>query len=146
MGIENEVKFEVSPGDLEKLTAARSLRPADGQLAKHKYFVSTYFDTPKHVLRHNGVSLRVRRAGKKHIQTIKTAIDGIALGRGEWESKIESNEPDFRAARGTALEPLLSKNIRRDLDPIFATHIHRTLVPLRSGNGLVELALDQGHV
>lgn len=146
MGIENEVKFEVSPGDLEKLTAARSLRPADGQLAKQKYFVSTYFDTPKHVLRRNGVSLRVRRAGKKHLQTIKTARDGIALGRGEWESKIESNKPDFRAARGTALEPLLSRNIRRDLDPIFATHIHRTLVPLRPGNSLVELALDQGHV
>jgi triphosphatase len=146
MGIENEVRFEVSPGDLEKLATARSLRPANGQLAKHKYFVSTYFDTPKHVLRRNGVSLRVRRAGKKHIQTIKTARDGIALGRGEWESKIESNEPDFRAARGTALEPLLSKNIRRDLDPIFATHIHRTLVPLRPGNSLVELALDQGHV
>ena len=146
MGIENEVKFEVSPGDLERLTAARSLRPADGQLAKHKYFVSTYFDTPKHVLRRNGVSLRVRRAGNKHIQTIKTARNGIALGRGEWESKIESNEPDFRAARGTALEPLLSKNIRRDLDPIFATHIHRTLIPLRPGNSVVELALDQGHV
>ena len=146
MGIENEVKFEVSPGDLEKLTAARSLRPANRQLAKHKYFVSTYFDTPKHVLRRNGVSLRVRQAGKKHVQTIKTARDGIALGRGEWESKIEGNEPDFRAARGTALEPLLSKKIRRDLDPIFTTHVHRTLVPLRPGNSLVELALDQGYV
>jgi inorganic triphosphatase YgiF len=146
MGIENEVKFEVSPGDLEKLTAARSLRPANGQLAKHKYLVSTYFDTPKHALRRNGVSLRVRQVGKRHIQTIKTARDGIALGRGEWESKIESNEPDLRAARGTALEPLLSKNLRRCLDPIFATHVHRTLVPLRSGNSVVELALDQGQV
>jgi triphosphatase len=146
MGIENEVKFEVSPGDLERLSAARSLRPANGQPAKHKYFVSTYFDTPKHVLRRNGVSLRVRQVGKKHVQTIKTARDGIALGRGEWESKIESSEPDFRAARGTALESLLSKNIRRDLDPIFTTHVHRTLVPLRMGNSHVELALDQGHV
>ncbi len=146
MGIENEVKFEVSPRDLEKLSAARSLRPTEGQLAKHKYFVSTYFDTPKHVLWRNGVSLRVRRAGKKHLQTIKTAREGIALGRGEWESKIEGNEPDFQAARGTALEPLLSKKTRRDLDSIFETHIHRTLVPLRSGNSLVELALDQGHV
>jgi triphosphatase len=146
MGIENEVKFEVSADDLEKLAAARSLRPADGQLARHKYFISTYFDTPKHVLRRNGVSLRVRQAGKKRVQTIKTARDGIALGRGEWETRIESNEPDFRAARGTALEALLSKNIRRDLDPIFTTHVHRTLVPLRPGNSLVEMALDQGHV
>jgi triphosphatase len=146
MGVENEVKFEVSPGDLEKLTAARSLQPADGRLAKHKYFVSTYFDTPKHALRRNGVSLRVRQAGKKHVQTIKTARDGIARGRGEWESEIEGSRPDLRAARGTALEPLLSKNIRRGLDPIFTTHVHRTLVPLRPGNSVVELALDQGHV
>ena len=146
MGTENEVKFEVSPDDLQKLAAARRLRPANGQLVKHKYFVSTYFDTPKHILRRNGVSLRVRQAGKKRVQTIKTAKDGITPGRGEWESKIESNEPDLRAARGTALEPLLSKKLRRDLNPIFATRVHRTLVPLRPGKSRVELALDQRHV
>ena len=146
MGIESEVKFEVSPDDLQKLAASRSLRPADGHLPEHKYLVSTYFDTPKHLLRRNGVSLRVRQAGKKRIQTIKTASDGIALSRGEWEHRLEGNEPDLRAARGTALEPLLSKNLRRKLDPVFATHIHRTLVPLRPGNSRIELALDQGHV
>jgi inorganic triphosphatase YgiF len=146
MGTENEVKFEVSSGDLQKLAASRSLRPSDGQLPEHKYLVSTYFDTPKQTLRRNGVSLRVRQAGKKRIQTIKTATDGIALGRGEWEHRLDSNEPDLRAARGTALEPLLSKDLCRDLDPVFATHVHRTLVPLRPGNSRVELALDQGHV
>lgn len=146
MGIENEVKFEVSPEDLQRLAAARSLRPASGQLVEHRYFVSTYFDTPEHLLRRNGVSLRIRQAGKKRVQTIKTARNGIALGRSEWESKIHSNEPDLQAARGTALEPLLSSNLRRALDPIFATHVHRTLVPLRAGNSLVELALDHGNV
>jgi inorganic triphosphatase YgiF len=144
-GTENELKFEVSPNDLLKLAASRSLRPADGQLPEHKYLVSTYFDTPKHVLKRNGVSLRVRQAGKKRIQTIKTA-NGVALGRGEWEHELESSEPDLRAARGTALEPFLSKHLRRKLDPVFATHVHRTLVPLRPGNSRVELALDQGHV
>ena len=81
MGTENEVKFEVSPDDLQKLAAARRLRPANRQLVKHKYFVSTYFDTPKHILRRNGVSLRVRQAGKKRVQRIRTAKDGITLGR-----------------------------------------------------------------
>jgi triphosphatase len=146
MGIESEVKFEVSQDDLQKLAASRSLQPTDGRLPTHKYLVSTYFDTPKHVLRRNGVSLRVQQAGKKRIQTIKTANDGIALSRGEWDHRLESDEPDLRAARGTALEPLLSKNLRRKLDPVFATHIHRTLVPLRPGNSRVELAFDQGHV
>jgi inorganic triphosphatase YgiF len=146
MGIESEVKFEASARDLRKLAATRMLRPSDGQLPRHKYLVSTYFDTPKLLLRKNGVSLRVRQAGKKRVQTIKTANGGISLSRGEWEHKLHSDEPDLRAARGTALEPLLSGKLKRNLEPIFATHVQRTLLPLRSGNSRIELALDEGHV
>src|SRR5882757_10342018 len=149
MGIESEVKFEASARDLRKLAAARILR-TDGQLPRHKYLVSTYFDTPKLLLRKNGVSLRVRQAGKKRVQTIKTVNGGASLGRGEWEHKLQGDEPDLRAARGTALEPLLSgklkRDLKRDLEPIFATHVQRTLLPLRSGNSQIELALDEGHV
>jgi inorganic triphosphatase YgiF len=146
MGIESEVKFEASARDLRKLAATRLLRPSDGRLPRHKYLVSTYFDTPKLLLRKNGVSLRVRQAGKKRVQTIKTANGGISLSRGEWEHKLQSDEPDLRAARGTALEPLLSGKLKRNLEPIFATHVQRTLLPLRSGNSRIELALDEGHV
>ena len=146
MGIENEVKFEASTRDLRKLAAARILRQSDGELPRHKYLVSTYFDTPKLLLRKNGVSLRVRQTGKKRVQTIKTVNGGISLGRGEWEHRLQGDEPDLRAARGTALEPLLSRKLKRDLEPIFATHVQRTFLPLRSGNSRIELALDEGHV
>ena len=146
MGIENEVKFEASTRDLRKLAAARILRRSDGELPRHKYLVSTYFDTPKLLLRKNGVSLRVRQTGKKRVQTIKTVNGGISLSRGEWEHKLHGDEPDLRAARGTALEPLLSGKLKRDLEPIFVTHVQRTFLPLRSGNSRIELALDEGHV
>lgn len=146
MGIETEIKFDVSPGDLQKLAASRSLRPTDGQLIEHRHLVSTYFDTPKHLLKRNGISLRVRQAGKKRIQTIKTAANGVAVERGEWERRINGDEPDLRAARGTPLQRLLSKKLRRDLDAVFSTHVHRTLVPLRPGSSRVDLALDEGHI
>jgi triphosphatase len=147
MGTENEIKFEVSPQDLQKLAATRILQRNDGQPAKQKYLVSTYFDTPTQKLRQNGVSLRVRQDGKKRLQTIKTTRDGISSRRGEWERKLDGDGPDLRAARGTALQPLISKKLKRDLKPIFATHVHRTLVPIRPRNGsVVELALDEGHV
>jgi inorganic triphosphatase YgiF len=146
MGIESEVKFEASTRDLRKLAAARILRRSDGELPRHKYLVSTYFDTPKLLLRKNGVSLRVRKTGKKRVQTIKTVNGGISLSRGEWEHKLQGDEPDLRAARGTALEPLLSAKLKRDLEPIFATHVQRTFLPIRSGNSRIELALDEGHV
>jgi inorganic triphosphatase YgiF len=150
MGIESEVKFEASTRDLRKLAAARILRRSDGQLPRHKYLVSTYFDTPKLLLRKNGVSLRVRQTGKKRVQTIKTVNGGISPGRGEWEHRLQGDEPDLRAARGTALQPLLSgklkRELKRDLEPVFATHVQRTFLPLRSGNSQIELALDEGHV
>jgi triphosphatase len=146
MGIETEIKFEVSPGDLQKLAASRSLRPSDGQLAEHRHQVSTYFDTPGHLLKRHGISLRVRHAGKKRIQTIKTAADGVAVERGEWEKRINGDAPDLRAARGTPLHRLLSKRLKRDLDAVFSTHVHRTVVPLRPGSSQVELALDEGHI
>jgi triphosphatase len=147
MGTENEIKFEISPQDLQKLAATRFLRRNDRQPAKHKYLVSTYFDTPRQKLRQNGVSLRVRQDGKKRLQTIKTARDGISSRRGEWERKLDGDGPDLRAARGTALQPLISKKLKRELKPIFATHVHRTFVPIRPRNGsVIELALDEGHV
>jgi inorganic triphosphatase YgiF len=146
MGIESEVKFEASTRDLRKLAAARILRRNDGELPRHKYLVSTYFDTPKLLLRKNGVSLRVRQAGKKRIQTIKTVNGDMSLSRGEWEHKLQGDAPDLRAARGTALKPLLSRKLKRDLEPIFATHVQRTFLPLRSGNSQIELVLDEGHI
>src|SRR4051794_2645865 len=146
MGTESEVKFEASASDLRKLAATRMLRPSDGQLPRHKYLVSTYFDTPKLLLRKNGVSLRVRRTGKKRVQTIKTVNGRTSLSRGEWEHRLQSDEPDLRAARGTALKPLLSGKLKRNLEPIFATHVQRTFLPLRSRNSRIELALDEGHI
>src|SRR5437763_189491 len=131
MGIETEIKCEVAPADLEKLAASRSLRPSDGELVTHRDLVSTYFDTPKHVLRRNGISLRVRQAGKKHIQTVKTATNGVALGRGEWEQRIANSQPDQRAAHDTPLQQQLSNKHRRKLDAGLPDGVHQMRVGVR---------------
>jgi inorganic triphosphatase YgiF len=120
--------------------------PSDGQLVRAPAsgldlfrYARASAQAPRHLA-------RVRQAGKKRIQTIKTAANGVAVERGEWEKRIDGNEPDLRAARGTPLQRLLSKRLKRDLDAVFSTHVHRTLVPLRPGNSRVELALDEGHI
>ena len=146
MSTETEIKFEVSPADLEKLATSRRLRPGDGELVRHRHLVSTYFDTPKHALRRHGISLRVRQAGKKNIQTVKTVTNGVVIGRGEWEQRIDGSQPDLRVARETPLQQIRSKRLRHKLGAVFATHVHRTVVPLRPGNSRVELALDEGHI
>ena len=108
--------------------------------------VSVYFDTPKHKLARNGLSLRVRHNGAKRLQTIKSGGLAGSFRRGEWEHEIKRDVPNLRQARDTALEPLLTKKLKRRLKPVFETHIHRTSVPVRKNGTLIEVALDEGQV
>jgi inorganic triphosphatase YgiF len=66
---ETELKFEVTPRDLQKLRGARVLRRKP---LKEENLVSVYFDTPKHTLARNDVTLRVRHNGANRLQTIKS--------------------------------------------------------------------------
>jgi len=142
MGTETELKFEVAPQDLGKLKAARALRR---KARKEENLVSVYFDTLKHKLARNGVSLRVRHNGDKRLQTIKSESNGFFI-RGEWEREIEGNVPDLRKALGTALAPLLTKKLKRSLKPVFAMSVQRTTIPVSKNGSGMEVALDQGQI
>ena len=140
---EIELKFEVTPRDLRKLRAARVLRRKP---VKEENLVSVYFDTPKHTLARNDVTLRVRHNGAKCLQTIKSGGLAASFRRGEWEHEIKGDVPNLRKARDTALAPLLTKKLKRRLKPVFETHIHRTSVPVRKNGTRIEVALDEGQV
>jgi triphosphatase len=109
MGKEIELKFRVLPGELRKLKAARTLR---GKSSKEEDLVSVYFDTPKHKLARNDVTLRVRRHGDKFLQTIKSGGSDGSFRRGEWEHEIKGAVPNLREAHGTPLAPLLTKKLK----------------------------------
>src|ERR1700688_5320942 len=117
---ETELKFEVTPGDLRKLRMARSLQRKS---PNEENLVSVYFDTPKHTLARNDVTLRVRHNGDKGLQTIKSGGLANALSRGEWEQEIKGDFPSLRKARDTALAPLMTKKLKRGLRPLFETRI-----------------------
>ena len=143
MGNEIELKFEVASQHLRKLRAARPLRRKP---LKEESLVSVYFDTRKHKLARNDVTLRVRHKGAKRLQTIKSGGSDSSFRRGEWEQEIKGDVPDLRKARDTALAPLLTEKLKRKLKPVFETHIYRTSVPVRKNGTLIEVALDEGQV
>src|SRR2546423_3830893 len=106
---EIELKLELDPSDATRIKRHLSRRSKNPKGARQK-LVSVYFDTPDLRLRQNGLSLRVRRAGGKHTQTIKNT-NGSAAGlfdRAEWEQDIAGPLPDLAAAKKTGLEPLLN--------------------------------------
>jgi triphosphatase len=143
MGNEIELKFQVAPRELRKLKAGRTL---NRKPQKEEDLVSVYFDTPKHKLARNGVTLRVRRHGDKFLQTIKSGGSNGSFKRGEWEHEIKGAVPNLREAHGTPLAPLLTKKLKRRLKPVFETRVHRTSLPIRKNGSRIEMALDQGEV
>src|SRR5262245_34780692 len=142
---EIELKLELPPASLpqlRKIPLIRSLK-AEPRPATE---ASVYFDTDKQKLHKKRLLLRVRRRGRRYIQTIKASGNGGQFERAEWEAEIGGGEPDLKLAEGTALAPLLSRKLRRRLKPLFETRVHRTVYPLRDNGRAIALTVDRGTI
>jgi inorganic triphosphatase YgiF len=141
---EIELKLKLPSESLRDLKRSALLRSSKGKAFSVE---SVYFDTDKHKLRQHGVSLRLRRQGRKHVQTIKhTNGPGTSLDRGEWETNVSGDRPDLHAAQGTALEPLLNKKLAQQLKPLFKTRSRRTVIPVRHRGSQIEIVIDKGTI
>jgi triphosphatase len=145
MGTEVELKLAAPRSALRQAMHARWLTKAATEKPNRQRLTSIYFDTPDFALRDQGVSLRVRKTDSANLQTIN-ATAGDIVRRDEWENEIEDNRPKLSLARNTALAPLLTNQIRRELRPAFETDVERTVMPVRFGKSEIEVAFDQGRV
>ena len=114
---------------------------------------NTYLDTADRVLQQNGVALRLRRSGRRWLQTLKTAgHSSSGLGtRSEWETPaaLKRGKPHINLASlaDTPLPALLGKRGgAAALQPIFAARFTRELWTLRHGSSVIELAIDRGRI
>jgi inorganic triphosphatase YgiF len=142
---ELEIKLEGAPSALRRLNGIPLIK-ALNKPPKRATEVSVYFDTDRHKLRKNGLMLRVRRIGKRYVQTIKAAGNSAPIERNEWETQITGTRPDLSKIGGTPLEPLMSNKVRRQLKPMFATRVHRTIYPLADDTRAIELTIDRGKI
>jgi inorganic triphosphatase YgiF len=145
---EIELKLEVPPDYLPRLTEGGPLKRATPAGRNGTRLVSVYFDTDKLKLRENGLSLRVRRIGGRLVQTIKreNGTGTVLFARDEWEHDIPTRQPDLDAVRDTGLGPLRKKKLRRTLRPVFETRVRRKVFDVQSGDSKVEVAIDRGSV
>src|SRR5215813_190803 len=145
---EVELKLEVPAHSFYRLARSSLLRAARKKSSKPATLVSVYFDTDKLKLRDKGLSLRVRRIGRRHVQTIKreNGESAALFARDEWEHPIGGRQPDLDVAQDAALAPVFGKKLRRGLKPIFETRVRRTVYPIQSGVSEIELTVDKGKV
>jgi triphosphatase len=142
---EVEIKLELAPAGLPKLKTIPLVRALKTP-GRRSTEVSVYFDTDTHKLRKHGLMLRVRRIGGRYVQTIKASGNSGLFERDEWENEIAGDVPDLDLARGTALEPLITDKLRRQLKPLFETRVQRTVYPLTNGAHAIALTIDRGKI
>lgn len=132
---EIELKFLCEPADAAALLAAA---PAGQDEVRD--LVSTYFDTPHQTLRKAGVSLRIRQANGKRVQTLKRG-DGFA--REEHEAALA---PDQAGLDLSAVAPLVPAVTHDLLAPVFDVKVRRRQRQMKLDGAEIELALDEGEI
>lgn len=147
---ELELKLRLAPQHLKRL----SRHPLVAGLAYDKPILgklhSAYYDTPGFALRSAGYALRVRRVGRRWVQTAK-GEGRVAAGlheRREWEAEVAGPMPDLTKLSDPELSKILAlPEVREALIPVFSTEFRRTARNLRFPDGSeAELAFDRGEV
>jgi triphosphatase len=145
---EIELKLAVPAEAVRRLAAHRLLR---GQSRpERRRFYAIYFDTPALDLRRQGIALRVRREGRRWVQTVKGG--GNAQGglhqRAEAEVEVAGPRPDLsRVRHGDFAEAFASARVRAQLAPVFITEFTRVSRALDlDAEARVEVSVDQGEI
>lgn len=143
--MEIELKLLIPPAALEALRADPLLACVR---ARRKQLDNIYFDTPDRALAQARVGLRLRKDGRRWLQTVK--------GSGSAQAGLHQREEIEFAVAGKALQwaPLAGTPFAALLEPVweqvvpqFRTLFSRDLRLLRGPSGaVIEVAIDQGEI
>lgn len=142
--VEFELKFLV-PADARR--AVRAALGERGARTETRHLVARYFDTGDRRLASAGMALRLRREGRRWVQTLKAGGEA-ALARFEHEVLRPRADLDPAAHAGTQPGERMA-GLLADGEPLrqrYETDIRRTTRTLRTRGAVVELAFDDGRI
>jgi len=154
MSIETELKLRITPEALARLKRHALLRKYAVTRPVTRRLYNIYFDTPKLALHKSRKALRLRRAGRQWIQTLKGG-GSVRAGlhqRNEWEVPVSRPELDFSmslemgGAGVVDWDVLLPQPVRKKLHPVFVTDFSRSVRLLDYQGAEIELCMDRGEV
>ncbi|WP_458095233.1 CYTH and CHAD domain-containing protein [Roseomonas sp. WA12] len=128
---------------------------ADAAIASHAAFApakpaapareetTTYYDTPDRAFLRAGASLRVRRSGRRRVQTLKLR-DGLGpFSRGEWEWTVPGDQPDLSHLAATPLAGLVGP---AGVSAVFTAEVRRLEWVLPAEGAVIHATLDRGTI
>lgn len=145
---ETELKLRVPPAQWPRLLASPLLQAA--RPGRDIELEAIYYDTPSRALSRSRIAYRVRREGRRWVQTLK----GGGSERSGLHTRIEVDAPLAdatpqpqqlpRNAQTAALMAMLRSEV---LQPVLQTRIRRHLRVITPARGVrIELAFDRGTI
>jgi triphosphatase len=145
--VEVELKLLAPAGILEQLRGASVFARHARNSGVVRRLEAIYYDTPDRILFGHGMSLRVRRSGRRYVQTLKRApISGHPFIRGECETSVAGLAPDLASLPVPEIGAPLDKIAPDALDAIFATKVRRRTQRLELDGAVVEVTFDEGSI
>ena len=141
MAEEVELKLAVTPEAAAAIEGS-GLLPGEALCVRQS---SIYFDTADRALARTGSSLRIRKTGRKRVQTIKLAGASTAglFARSEWERPVKDDKPILDA--DTPLLAILDGDVDA-IAPVFNVEMNRRIWTIVADDAVIEMVLDRGHV
>jgi triphosphatase len=150
MATEVELKLAIAPEDVPRLARLRQLKSASIGRAVTTNLYSIYYDTPEGALREQGAALRLRRAGSRWMQTLKTGgrVEGGLHQREELETPLPAQILNYTVLSQSGAAPVLADpQLPLKLQPVFVTQFKRTTRQLEPVGGTrIEFCLDRGAI
>src|SRR5258708_39359723 len=144
---EVELKFEVDAEGRRRLARAQAL---GGARPRRHRLSSIYFDTPQCDLARREMALRLRRDGRRWVQTLKSGASGLGglHARDEWEFDRPGPHLDLSLFADTPLAKLdAPATLHERLVPAFQVDVERLTWKLAPAAGsTLEVVLDAGQV
>lgn len=149
---ETELKISLDAEELRRLQRHPALSGLRLAPRRMQTLVSVYYDTPGETLEKAGVALRLRKVGRRWVQTVKRRGGGTGANGLFSHLETECPAPGGRLVlEGPdpegALAAVRAAACGAPLAPVFETRVRRVSERLAApGGGEVELALDAGEI
>ena len=149
---ETELKLRGEPEALKAVFAGPAICDKATGRGRSRRLENVYYDTADQRLRARGLAFRVRRDGRRYVQTLKSGdVGGLVAWRGEWQTPLGSADPDLALLPAEACEVLDGLVAPGELRSLFTTRVRRQVRRLAAGASggrpsLIEAALDLGAI
>jgi inorganic triphosphatase YgiF len=147
---EIELKFVIDEPSTRRLRARIKALKLASAAPRTRLVRSIYLDTPEWALRSAGISLRLRRDGRRWIQTVKTTppLHGGLAQVGEFENPAPGGRVALQAIPDEAIREKIIHSVNgATLQPVSESVIRRTGIEIALDDGMrAALAIDIGEI